>query len=78
MTQGGMVTHNSGQSAVGLRCVKEEQNMAPKGEAASEWKKKLTLFDKNKIKLEKKKIKTFAPECEWKNQTGNRRLRVFG
>lgn len=24
----------------------------------------------------KKKIKTFAPDCEWKNQTGNRRLRV--
>jgi len=24
-----------------------------------------------------KKIKTFAPEREWKKQTGNRRLRVW-
>lgn len=52
--------------------------MAPTGEEASEWKMKHTwislfffFFKENK-----KKIKTFALDCEWKNQTGNRRLRV--
>lgn len=36
----------------------------------------MDLFFKEKLKQNKTKIKTFAPNCEWKNQTGNRRLRV--
>lgn len=36
----------------------------------------MDLFFFLKKKKNKKKIKTFAPDCEWKNQTGNRRLRV--
>ena len=49
--------------------------MAPAGEA-SEWKMKHTwIFFKKKKKKgttqkKKKKIKTFAPEREWKNQQG--------